>query len=61
MRPDFAAAGIAQDQLIVQLDMLRLGFVAVGRLASPLAVELIEEQLGRDPAYIQHGLAHHAD
>jgi hypothetical protein len=41
MRPNIATAGVPQDQLIFQLDMLRLGFVA--RLASMAVDELIEE------------------
>jgi hypothetical protein len=43
IRPDVATAGVAQHQLIFQLDVLRLGFVAMGWLASMAIHELIEE------------------
>jgi hypothetical protein len=41
MRPNVATAGVPQDQLIFQLDVLRLGFVA--RLTAMAVDELIEE------------------
>jgi hypothetical protein len=43
IRPDVATAGVPQHQLIFQLDMLRLGFVAMRLLASMAIHELIEE------------------
>jgi hypothetical protein len=43
IRPDFATAGVAEHQLIFQLDMLRLGFAAIRWLASIEVDELIEE------------------
>src|ERR1700733_14882975 len=59
MRPNVATARVAQHQLILQLDMLHLGFVA--RLASMPVDELIEEEFRGNPAYIFAGLPHNAD
>ena len=59
MRPNVATAGVPQHQLILQLDMLRLGFVA--QLASMAIDELVEEQFGGNSSYIFAGLAYDAD